>query len=138
MFDDQLINHARTRYGSPVGLAFFILNLIKTRCLTKHAKIIKWNLHVVCPPWKINMEPTQLKRKIIFQNIGFRFYINLWECSRYNVAAGKPVSDRTAHPRCQGSLQFPSEISSVKMCGGPKNVRISNGSEEEQHIPNEL
>lgn len=63
MFDDQLINHARTRYGNPVGLTFFILNLIRTRCWTTHAKVIKWDRHVVCAPWKINVEPTHWKRK---------------------------------------------------------------------------
>ena len=55
--------------------------------------------------------------------------------TRYGNPVGLLIS---RYPRCQGSLQFPSEISSVKMCGGPKNARISNGSEQEQQIANEF
>ena len=39
-----------------------------------------------CTPWKINMEPktTQLKRKIIFQTIIFKFHVNLPGCISFS------------------------------------------------------
>ena len=80
---------------NPPTWAGWKMNLMKIRvCLVKVMRMGKFSIAMFQPmtdsPQKINMEPkiTQLKGKIIFQTIIFRFHVNLPGCWWFGICLG--------------------------------------------------